>query len=516
MMTPSPQHEPSLVRDLLEMSAHRAPDHVALITDEGRFSYGDIEAAANRLANGLRMLGVQPNDRVMIVLPNSFAAVIAIFAALKASAVFSVVNESVRAPKLRHLLADSQARVLISSRRHVARLFEESLADPVPTVILTDGLERLHAEASLHDLGDVLDANPSTVPPRMATPDDLASLVYTSGSSGNPKGVMCGNDNVVFAAGSIITYLENTAEDIVINGLPFSFDYGLYQLLMTFYFGGTLVLLRSFAFPAEVLQTIERERVTGLPGVPTLFAMLLQLDLAQFDLHSLRYLTNTAAALAPSHIEALRAAFPTTRLYSMYGLTECKRALYLPPEELDERPGSVGIPIPGTEAWIVDDEGNRLGPQEEGELVIRGRHVMRGYWGDPELTAKVYRPDRKTGQRMLYTGDIMRTDAAGRFYFVGRTDDIIKTRGEKVAPKEVENALYQIPGVTKAAVVGEPDAVLGQRIKAYVVCNRSGMTAAEVLRHCKRNLEDFMIPSVVEMRGDLPVSPSGKVSKKGL
>ena len=179
---------------------------------------------------------------------------------------------------------------------------------------------------------------------------------------------------------------------MVINVLPLSFDYGLYQLLMTFKFGGTLVLEKSFTYPAAVLKKMEQERVTGFPGVPTVYAMLLPMDLSAFDLSSLRYLSNTAAALPVSHIEAIRKKFPKATLYSMYGLTETKRNLFLPPAELDRRPGSVGIPIPGTEAWVEDESGQRLGPGEVGELVVRGRHVMRGYWESPEATNNRYVP----------------------------------------------------------------------------------------------------------------------------
>jgi acyl-CoA synthetase (AMP-forming)/AMP-acid ligase II len=323
--------------------------------------------------------------------------------------------------------------------------------------------------------------------------------------------------NMVFAASSIIQYLENVPEDIVINVLPLSFDYGLYQLMMVFEFGGTLVLERSFAYPAAILKRIEQEKVTGLPGVPTLFAVLLQMDLNKFDLSSLRYLTNTAAALPVEHIRRLRDAFPWARLYSMYGLTECKRTLYLPPEELNRRPGSVGIAIPGTEVWVEDEAGNRLGPGEVGELVVRGSHVMQGYWNNPEATARWYREGRYPAERLLYTGDLFRMDEEGFLYFVARKDDVIKSRGEKVAPKEVESVLYQLPGVVEAAVVGVPDEILGQAVKAFVVCSSDYfLTERDVLRHCTQNLEDFMVPKHVEFRDSLPKTESGKIKASAL
>jgi long-chain acyl-CoA synthetase len=295
-----------------------------------------------------------------------------------------------------------------------------------------------------------------------------------------------------------------------------SFDYGLYQLLMTFRFGGRLVLERSFAYPAAILRRIEEERVTGFPGVPTIYALLLQMDLSRYDLSSIRYLTNTAAALPPSHVLELRRTFHWARLYSMYGLTETKRTLYLPPEEVERRPASVGIAIPGTEVWIEDEHGNRLGPGEVGELVVRGRHVMRGYWEAPEATAQRFRPGPLPGERVCYTGDLFRMDDDGFLYFVGRKDDIIKSRGEKVAPKEVENVIYELPGVVAVAVVGVPDPILGQAIKAFVVAKNTDLTEMQVLAHCRSRLEDFMVPQYVEFRDELPVNTSGKIARREL
>jgi acyl-CoA synthetase (AMP-forming)/AMP-acid ligase II len=285
---------------------------------------------------------------------------------------------------------------------------------------------------------------------------------------------------------------------------------------MVFRFGGTLVLERGFAYPAAILKRIETERVTGFPGVPTLFAILLQMDLSAYDLHSLRYITNTAAALPPEHITQLRDRFPWATLYSMYGLTECKRTLYLPPDQLDQRPGSVGVAIPGTEVWIEDTEGNRVGPGVVGELVIRGSHVMRGYWGKPDATARCYRPGPTPGERILYSGDLFKMDNEGYLYFVARKDDIIKTRGEKVAPKEVENVLYGIDGVVETAVIGVPDEILGEAVKAFVVSEDTTLSERDILRHCRSNLEDFMMPKYVEFRDSLPKTSSGKIKKTDL
>ncbi|MBN1178441.1 MAG: AMP-binding protein [Anaerolineae bacterium] len=500
-----------LVHNFLERSAARYPDKTALICDDRRLTYAQVDAQANQLAHALRAAGIARGDRVAVWLPNSVEAVVAIFAALKAGGTFVVINPTTKPDKLSAILADCTAGALFAPGRAAA------LIDDLPSLRLTILCGAGAAHPIHPSFTDLLAAHPTTRPSCPAIDIDLACLIYTSGSTGTPKGVMSTHANVAFAAGSIIEYLENTPADVVIDVLPLSFDYGLYQLLMAFKFGGTLVLERSFAFPAAVLQRIAAERVTGFPGVPTLFAMLLRLDLSRFDLSSLRYVTNTAAALPVAHIERLRAAFPHARLYSMYGLTECKRTLYLPPEELDRRPGSVGIPIPGTEAWVEDEHGHRLGPGQVGELVVRGGHVMQGYWNNPQATAEWYRPGRYPAERLLYTHDLFRTDEEGFFYFVARKDDVIKSRGEKVAPKEVETVLYQLPGVAEAVVVGVPDALLGEAIKAVIVPDDGhALTERDVLRHCSQALEDFMVPQQVVFRTELPRAPSGKVDRQAL
>jgi long-chain acyl-CoA synthetase len=345
---------------------------------------------------------------------------------------------------------------------------------------------------------------------------DLAMLVYTSGSTGFPKGVMMTHQNVTAAAGSIITYLEKTADDIILNVLPISFDYGLYQVLMAVKAGATLVLEKSFAFPQVILERMKAERVTGFPLVPTMAALLLQMkDLKPGDLPDLRYVTNTAAALPPAHIARLQALFPQAKLYSMYGLTECKRCTWLPPAELAKRPGSVGIAIPGTEAYIVDDTGRRVPHGTVGELVIRGAHVMKGYWENQTATDRALRPGPFPWEKVLYTGDLFRADADGFLYFVGRKDDIIKCRGEKVSPKEVENALYLLPDMREAAVIGVPDPVLGHAIKAVVVLAPGAkLSERDIIRHCAATLEDYMVPKTVEFREALPKTDTGKISRR--
>ena len=509
-----------LVNHSLENSAECNPDKVALVCDSQRLTYAEIETAANKMAHALLDNGVRHGDRVILCLPNSVELVVGIFATLKAGGVFVAVNATTKPEKLVYLVRNCRATALVLPANQLT--MADKISNSLETLKFTilagkTNQENIESNGRFLSFDNIQRLYDTNRPACYLSNDDLACLIYTSGSTGKPKGVMSGHDNVAFATNSIITYLENTSEDIVMNVLPLSFDYGLYQLLMVFRFGGTLVLERSFVFPAQVLKQMVNEKVTGFPGVPTIFSMLLKMDLSSFDLSRLRYISNTAAALPPSHIRELFQKFKGVKIYSMYGLTETKRTLYLPPDQLEKRPGSVGIAIPGTEVWLEDDFGNRLGPNQTGELVVRGGHVMRGYWENPEATARRFRQCPNPGERLCYSGDLFRMDSEGYFYFVGRKDDIIKSRGEKVAPKEIEAALFELPDVVEAAVIGVDDPILGQAIKAFVVLQPgSQLTERDVLRHCRANLEDFMVPQMVELRNTLPKNAGGKIQKTDL
>jgi long-chain acyl-CoA synthetase len=509
-----------LLHEFLEGSARRYPQKIALVHREERWTYRQIDEQANQLANLLRHQGIQRGDRVAIFLDNSIESVISLFGILKADAVFIMISSLMKPAKLGYILNNSRVKGIISDARKLA-----SASEVLPSIQSLKTVICVGPEGSLSSkfyAGFIswkeIEALPPVSKVKTASSNidlDLATIIYTSGSTGSPKGVMLTHLNMISAATSITTYLGNVPEDIILNCLPLSFDYGLYQVLMAFKFGGTVILEKSFTYPYDVIKKMVKERVTGFPGVPTIFAILLQMkDLRNFDLQSLRYITNTAAALPVSHIRQIRQAFPQATLYSMYGLTECKRVSYLPPEELDRRPDSVGRGMPNEEVWIVDEEGRRIGPGVVGELVVRGSNVMRGYWEDPETTDKVLKPGPLPGEKVLYTGDLFRIDEDGFLYFVGRKDDMIKTRGERVSPKEVENVLYSLEGVAEAAVVPVPDEILGQAIKAFIVC-RKGYALEErgLLSHCKKTLEEFAVPKSFEFRDSLPKNASGKIDK---
>lgn len=510
-----------LLHDYLAASARREPDKIALVCAGSRVTYAELDARAAALAAGLAARGVARGDRVVVFADNTVETVVSFWAALKAGGVVSIVSPLTKAQKLDQLIRDCTPAALITDA-HLHAQWQGPSCNPCLKVVVVSGtLSDNGWKAIPHGLAwdeALADGNARPVPKAATIDIDLAALIYTSGSSGEPKGVMLTHRNMLTAATSIASYLELRRDDIVMNVLPLAFDYGLYQMILAFRQGARLVLERSFAYPARTLELAVRERVTVFPGVPTIFATLAGFrGLDGYDLSSIRCVTNTAAALAPKHIDFLRSTFPSARIYSMYGLTECKRCSYLPPEDIGRKPGSVGIAIPDTELSIVDEHGQPVAAGTVGQLVVRGATVMKGYWRKPEASAEKLKPGPLPGEFVLYTGDYCRMDDEGYLYFVSRMDDIIKCRGEKVAPREVEAAIVDLPGVRHAAVVGVPDEVAGQAVKAFVVLEDSAtVTANDVRRACQQRLESFMVPKEIVFVAELPLTHTGKIAKSGL
>ena len=348
----------------------------------------------------------------MILLENSVEAVVSIFGVLKAGAVCMAVHPGFKHDKLAFLLEDAEPAALITDTHRLKEVGDVAAVAPSVRCLVMAGGDRVFAGHTVRSLAwPDLAAYPDYAPPCPCIDLDLAALIYTSGSTGKPKGVMCSHRSMVSVTGSVNAYLHNTADDVILDVLPLAFGYGLYQLFLAFQVGAKVVVDKGFAFPARTVALMEKEKVTALPGVPMLFALLLKYpDLLKQDLHALRYMTNAASALPTAHLQQIREALPHVQFYPMYGQTECKRISYLPPEEIDRRPSSVGIAIPNSEVYIVDEEGRRVAPGEVGELVVRGSHVMQGYWRSPELTDQKFRPGPVPGERVLYTGDLFMMD----------------------------------------------------------------------------------------------------------
>ncbi|MDG5816124.1 AMP-binding protein [Chitinispirillales bacterium ANBcel5] len=520
-----------LLGDFLTHSAEKFTQKTAIVQQSREISYGQLNNKVNCLANSLVKMGIKKQDRVAVYLENSIESVISIFAILKAGGVFLVINPQVKSKKLFYILNDCQVRLIITDLNGKEQVAQGGIdnATSLTTIILTayealsSSQNRNNIQNSTYnntiDFNSLLEVGTENEPDNRSIDIDLASLTYTSGSTNEPKGVMLTHQNMVTAATSITQYLENTNTDIVLNYLPLSFDYGLYQALMTIKFGGTLVLEKAFVYPFQAIQKIKQFKVTGFPIVPAMVVLISVLkNINPEDLSSVRYITNTGQALALSHIEALEGIFPSARIYSMYGLTECKRVTYLPPAELKNRPLSVGKAIPNTEVWLVDENGNKINePHREGELVIRGAHVMKGYWNKEGESKKVLKKGIYPGEKVLMSGDFFKMDEEGYLYFISRKDEIIKSGAERVSPKEIEDVLYGLSGVEEVAVIGVPDKILGNALKAFLVFKEGKrLSKDQILDFCSIKLERNRIPKHFEIMKSLPKSNNGKIRKKGL
>jgi long-chain acyl-CoA synthetase len=494
------------VDEALRRVARRTPDAVALVTDTRATRYADLATGAAAVATGLERLGLRRGDRVVVALPNGLEAVLALYGVLAAGGIVVPASPGLKADKLRFVLEHSDASVLLGTPAIAG-----AAGGLVPTVIA--GGEGPAPAMSFAELTADVES------PRLRHIDlDVAAIVYTSGSTGRPKGVTLTHGSLVFVMDSICEYLEMSGEDRILSVLPLAFGYGLSQLLTCVNVGARLVLEDGLGLPGRMLARLAELRITGMAGVPTIFRLLTSHPAADGTLFpDLRFLTNAGAGLPTTTGAAIRKRFPGARLYAMYGQTECIRVCYLPPEEFDEYPGSVGVPIPGTEVWIEDEDGVEVADGEIGELVVRGSHVMQGYWKDPAGTSLKLREGKSRWERVLRTGDLFRRDDAGRLWFVSRTDDIIKSRGEKVAPREIEDVLHRVDAVAEVAVVGVPDDLLGEAVEAHVAPHDGCRLDPRALRrHCAEQLEDHLVPKRVIVHPALPKTPNGKIDRRAL
>jgi amino acid adenylation domain-containing protein len=450
-------------------------------------SFGELAERASAIAAMLQGR-IAPGDRVGIFLERGAEAAAAFFGVLAAGGVAININERLRPRQVEHILDDSDARILLTADDLLSR-------QPRPLQCRADIVTKPASRA------------PWAPVPKQGR--DLAHIIYTSGSTGLPKGVMVSHANLWAGARIVSGYLGISSEDRIASLLPFSFDYGLNQLLCAVNSGAELVV-ETAPLADQMVATVAAKRITVLPGLPPIWLQLLTVPAFRKPLADIRIMTNTGGAIPVPKVAELRAAQPQARLFLMYGLTEAFRATYLPPEEVDRRPGSIGRAIPECEILVVDEAGQVCPPGVAGELVQAGPTVALGYWNNPDATAKVFRPHPlRPNERAVYSGDLVRTDEDGFLYFVSRRDKMIKTLGYRVSPDEVSEVLYRSGEVGEAVVAAEPDDARGMRIVAHVVLAAGG--SLERLRHyCRTELPSYAVPARIDTHTALPRTASGK------
>lgn len=512
-----------LIHELVVKSARHSPKALALGEKSSQLTYAELEQEIGQAAQLYIRLGLDQNERVAVWLDKRIETVVALFGAAAAGGVFVPVNPMLKPDQTAHILKDCNTRVLVTTPERLALLSEvlPGCHDLRAVVVVGKLPEAPPAGLNIVSWESRLDAGDTS--PHRVIDADMAAILYTSGSTGRPKGVVLSHRNLVAGAVSVAQYLGNTAEDRILSVLPLSFDYGLSQLTTAFHVGASAILM-NYLLPRDVIRAVEREKITGLAAVPPLWIQLAQQEWPDGVSEHLRYITNSGGHMPRPTLDALRAALPKTQPYLMYGLTEAFRSTYLPPDEVDRRPDSMGKAIPNAEIMVVREDGTPCAPGEPGELVHRGVHVALGYWNDPEKTAERYKPapGQLAGlvipELAVWSGDTVRMDEDGYLYFIGRRDEMIKTSGYRVSPSEVEEVVYATGLVAEVAATGVAHPVLGQAVVLVVYAPGGGQEVADrLLAECKLKLPGFMVPAKIEVRAEpLPRNPNGKIDRKKL
>jgi acyl-CoA ligase (AMP-forming) (exosortase A-associated) len=516
--------ESTLLHELISVAAQRAPTDAALTYGAVTLPYANLHNAVLGFASGLMAHGAARGDRVGIYLEKRIETVVASFGAPAAGAVFVPMNPLLKPEQVMFIGVDCGVRLLVTSPERLATLAPVLGQWPsLRHVVLTELpaiLPSLSADITVTAWSQWLATAPQAGHRVIDT--DVVAILYTSGSTGRPKGVVLSHRNMVAGAKSVASYLDNRASDTLLAALPLSFDAGFSQLTTAFHVGARVVLL-NYLMPRDVLKALEREKVTGLTAVPPLYIQLSTLEWPAAIKQQLRYFANTGGRMPRETLGLLRQQVPQAKPFLMYGLTEAFRSTYLPPEEVDRRPDSIGKAIPNAEIMVLREDGSECAPDEPGELVHRGALVGLGYWGDAEKTAERYKLlTRRDGGLQLpeyavFSGDNVRRDAEGFLYFIGRRDEMMKTSGYRVSPTEVEEVLYASKLVGECVAFGSDHASLGQAIQVIATApdGSAALDTTALLAYCRQHMPAYMVPAGFQaLAGPLPRNPNGKIDRK--
>jgi acyl-CoA ligase (AMP-forming) (exosortase A-associated) len=505
------------VHDLLEKNVQAGGEALALIDKEARVTYGELDRRVAALAAWLAASGVRRGDRVCIHLFKSTDEVVATFAVARLGAVFVNVNQQRTVDQLYYSVLDSGSRVVLVDARRAQEMAKHGVPDAIERVLVRGAAPDHPKMVAWSGV-----APDGQAPVTKVLDVDVAAILYTSGSTGKPKGVVLTHANIVQGARSVARYLENHAGDRVLSVLPFSFDYGMNQLMTMCLVGGSLVL-QGVSVASEVIKTAAAHACTGLAAVPPLWIPLVRtLESKRTPLPALRYVTNSGGAIPPGILRAMPEVFPGTKIFLMYGLTEAFRSTFVPPDRFQDKMGSIGKAIPNAEVFVITDKGI-AGADEEGELVHRGALVSLGYWNQPEATAEKIRPCPALrhligDEKVCYSGDRVRVDADGFLWFVGRTDSMIKCSGHRLSPTEVEDVAYESRQVGDCVAFGVDHETLGEVVHLAV----GGLQGASIdvdafMDFCRDKMPTYMVPAKVHVwPGEMPRNANGKLDRPAI
>jgi len=505
---------------LVTSRAVKSPRAPALLHKNELLNYDELASQVNSAAKGLLENGLSCQQRVAIYLPKQFEAVISLFAVCLAGGAFVPVNPLLKSQQVAYIIDNCQASVFVTSFSRYKQL--KTLlksCQSIQTIILTGCKAELCPVDCLRWEDFIAQGLTSHLPTAKNDPTKMAAILYTSGSTGQPKGVVLSHINLVEGAKSVAQYLNNNESDRLLAVLPFSFDYGLSQLTTAFLCGASVVLM-EYLLPRDVIAAVSRFQITGLAAVPPLWMQLSELEWPQQAIDRLRYFTNSGGAMPSSTLQKLRQALPNSEPFLMYGLTEAFRSSYLDPKEIDCRANSIGKAIPNAELFVLNPQGELCEPEEAGELVHKGIHVALGYWQNAVKTKEKFRPlpkalQQKYGKEIaVWSGDSVKLDIDGFLYFIGRNDDMIKSSGYRISPAELENVIQDQPQVKEVAAIGIAHVRLGQAILLVITPTATSLfDEKELLKYCKNKLPNFMQPQFIELSDSLPRNPNGKINR---
>jgi acyl-CoA ligase (AMP-forming) (exosortase A-associated) len=516
---------PTLFHHILSCSAQNHAKSVALIHKKNAWSYEQLNDLVDEQASAFQEIILKPQARVGIFLPKQLENVSSCFAATKAGGVFVPINPVLKPTQVTHILNDCSVQILITSKSRLNALSEKILhCSSLVTIIIVENKmpESISLPQQVLTWNNFLSLAKEDHPSPSIIDTDIATILYTSGSTGKPKGVVLSHKNIIAGAESVSDYLDLTCHDRLLAVLPLSFDYGLNQLTTALYAGACCVML-DYLLPRDVIKTIEQHKITGVAGVPSLFAQLTSLKWPETIKSHLRYFTNSGGKLPISIIDSFQKQLPEAQLFLMYGLTEAFRSTYLPPEQLKKHPNSIGKAIPNAKILVVREDGTPCKANEPGELVHCGSLVAQGYWNNREETDKRFKPapnqlnELPITEMAVWSGDQVSFDEDGYLYFIGRNDEMIKTSGYRVSPTEIEDELYASGLVEEAVALGIKHETLGQTIHAIVTSKNSDENCQlDLMAHCKEKLPNFMVPEKITVIDIFPKNANGKIDRIAL